>query len=245
VRHDLPVVPHAAASWPANGRETNGRSGNDVTVTTPGAGRPPIRLLIVDDHAIVRQGLEQLFATMPDVRVVGTADDGERAVAQARALAPDVVLMDIRMPKLDGVDATRRIVADDPRVRVVILTSYEDDGQVAAARRAGAVGYLLKHSDPPEVVKAVRAAYEGNPTVPGPGWPDSGRAQWPAPGLLTPRERQVLALVGEGLSNRQIAHRLGITERTVKHHLTNVFATIGVTDRVHAALWAGHHLPHS
>jgi DNA-binding NarL/FixJ family response regulator len=201
--------------------------------------QPLIRLLIVDDHAIVRQGLEQLFATLPDVHVVGTAADGELAVTRARELDPDVVLMDIRMPKLDGVAATRRIVAGDPRVRVVILTSYEDDGQVAEARRAGAVGYLLKHSDPPDVVAAVRAAYEGDPV---PAVPLRARPAAAERGVLTPREREVLGLVGEGLSNREIARRLGITERTVKHHLTNVFQTIGVTDRVHAALWARHHL---
>jgi DNA-binding NarL/FixJ family response regulator len=213
--------------------------GNDLTVTTPVEPQPLIRLLIVDDHAIVRQGLEQLFATLPDVHVVGTAADGERAVVQARDLDPDVVLMDIRMPKLDGVAATRRILSTDPEVRVVILTSYEDDEQVAEARQAGAVGYLLKHSDPPDVVAAVRAAYEGNGVPP---VPPRERAAAADRGLLTPREREVLGLVGEGLANREIARRLGITERTVKHHLTNVFQTIGVTDRVHAALWARRHL---
>jgi DNA-binding NarL/FixJ family response regulator len=214
-------------------------SGNDLTVMTPVEPQPLIRLLIVDDHAIVRQGLEQLFATLPDVHVVGTAADGERAVVQARDLDPDVVLMDIRMPKLDGVAATRRILSNDPEIRVVILTSYEDDEQVAQARQAGAVGYLLKHSDPPEVVAAVRAAYEGTDVPP---VPTRARGAAADRGLLTPREREVLGLVGEGLANREIARRLGITERTVKHHLTNVFQTIGVTDRVHAALWARRHL---
>jgi DNA-binding NarL/FixJ family response regulator len=219
-------------------RYTGACSGNDLTVTTPVPEQPLIRLLIVDDHAIVRQGLAQLFATLPDVQVVGTAADGETAVTRARELDPDVVLMDIRMPKLDGVAATRRIVGTAPEIRVVILTSYEDDEQVAEARRAGAVGYLLKHSDPPDVVAAVRAAYAG---VPGPSAPPA-RIAAADRGLLTPREREVLGLVGEGLANREIARRLGITERTVKHHLTNVFHTLGVTDRVHAALWARRHL---
>ena len=122
-----------------------------------------IRLLIVDDHAVVRQGLEQLFGTVPDVSVVGTAVDGRAAVAQVDELLPDVVLMDIGMPRLDGVDATREILAEHPEVKIVILTSYTDENRILEAVHAGALGYLLKHSDPYDVIEAVRAAGTGDP----------------------------------------------------------------------------------
>jgi DNA-binding NarL/FixJ family response regulator len=204
-----------------------------------------IRLLIVDDHAIVRQGLEQLFAAMPDIEVVGTAVDGRMAVAQVLALAPDVVLMDIGMPQLDGVDATRQILAGNPDTKIVILTSYADESRILQALEAGALGYLLKHSDPHNVVKAVRVAHTGDAFLDpqaGRVLVEQGRRRTPET-HLTPREREVLRLVGQGLANKQIARRLDITERTVKSHLTNVFQRIGVTDRVQAALWVHQHLP--
>jgi DNA-binding NarL/FixJ family response regulator len=206
-----------------------------------------IRLLIVDDHAIVRQGLEQLFTAMPDITVVGTAVDGRAAVTQARALDPDIVLMDIGMPLLDGVEATRQIIAHDPDAKIVILTSYTDESRIIDALEAGALGYLLKHSDPHNVVKAVRVAHGGGaPLDPRAGRVliEKGRRRR-LPAELSPREQEVLRLVGQGLANKQIARRLAITERTVKSHLTTVFQRIGVTDRVQAALWVQQNLPPS
>jgi DNA-binding NarL/FixJ family response regulator len=203
-----------------------------------------IRLLIVDDHAIVRQGLEQLFATTSDIEVIGTAADGQQAVDFARDQEPDVILMDLGMPTLDGVGATRQIVDKLPLVRVVVLTSYGDESRILDALNAGAHGYLLKHSDPDDVIEGVRVAYAGDAPLD----PRAGRVlieqrrRGRKEVELTPREREVLGLVGQGLANKQIARRLEITERTVKAHLTSVFQRIGVTDRVQAALWARQHL---
>jgi DNA-binding NarL/FixJ family response regulator len=203
-----------------------------------------IRLLIVDDHAIVRQGLEQLFATTSDIEVIGTAADGQLAVDMAKDQKPDVILMDLGMPTLDGVGATRQIVDQLPLVRVVVLTSYGDESRILDALNAGAHGYLLKHSDPDDVIEGVRVAYAGDAPLD----PRAGRVlieqrrRGRKEVELTPREREVLGLVGLGLANKQIARRLEITERTVKAHLTSVFQRIGVTDRVQAALWARQHL---
>lgn len=206
-----------------------------------------IRLLIVDDHAIVRQGLEQLFATTSDIEVIGTAADGQQAVEFAKDQKPDVILMDLGMPTLDGVGATRQIVDALPLVRVVVLTSYGDESRILDALNAGAHGYLLKHSDPDDVIEGVRVAHAGDAPLD----PRAGRVlieqrrRGRKEVELTPREREVLGLVGQGLANKQIARRLEITERTVKAHLTSVFQRIGVTDRVQAALWARQHLQQS
>ena len=203
-----------------------------------------IRLLIVDDHAIVRQGLEQLFATTSDIEVIGTAADGQQAVAFAQDQKPDVILMDLGMPTLDGVGATRQIVDSLPLVKVVVLTSYGDESRILDALNAGAHGYLLKHSDPDDVIEGVRVAHAGDAPLD----PRAGRVlieqrrRGRKEVELTPREREVLGLVGQGMANKQIARRLEITERTVKAHLTSVFQRIGVTDRVQAALWARQHL---
>jgi DNA-binding NarL/FixJ family response regulator len=199
-----------------------------------------IRLLIVDDHAIVRQGLEQLFATTSDIEVIGTAADGQQAVTFAQDQKPDVILMDLGMPTLDGVGATRQIVDSLPLVRVVVLTSYGDESRILDALNAGAHGYLLKHSDPDDVIEGVRVAYAGDAPLD----PRAGRVliEQRRRGRkeieLTPRELEVLGLVRQGLANKQIARRLGITERTVKAHLTSTFQRIGVSDRTQAALWA-------
>jgi DNA-binding NarL/FixJ family response regulator len=203
-----------------------------------------IRLLIVDDHAIVRQGLEQLFATVPDIEVVGTAANGASALALLREVAADVVLMDIAMPDVDGVEATRRIVAADPEAKVVILSAHSDEDRILDALHEGARGYVLKHGDPQTVLRAVRAAYAGDAVLD----PRAGRVLLERRRRqhevdLTPREREILQLVGQGLANKQIARRLGVTERTVKSHMTRVFQRIGVGDRVRAALWAREHLP--
>jgi DNA-binding NarL/FixJ family response regulator len=203
-----------------------------------------IRVLIVDDHAIVRQGLTQLLESADDIEVVGTAENGSEAVGQAAELGPDVILMDLSMPELDGVEATRQITAaaDPGNVdrQVVVLTSFLDQPRIVAALDAGASGYILNDAPPDDVIAAVRAAATGGaPLDPRAARVllDRQHSARPARGL-SPREREVLVLLAEGLPNKQIARRLGIADRTVKAHLTNVFQQLGVTDRTQAALWA-------
>ena len=199
-----------------------------------------IRLLIADDHAVVREGLQRLVATFEGVELVGAAANGQEAVDRCRAVEPDVVLMDIEMPVLDGIAATRAIAAAQPDVAVVVLTSFSDRDQILQALDAGAVGYLLKDAEPDEIAKAVRAAARGEAPLD----PRAGRALLSARGASSPldglseREREVLRLVARGLPNKLIARELSISEKTVKTHLTSVFRTIGVTDRTQAALWA-------
>ena len=199
-----------------------------------------IRLLIADDHAVVREGLQRLVATFEGVELVGAAANGQEAVDRCRAAEPDVLLMDIEMPVLDGIAATRAIAAAQPDVAVVVLTSFSDRDQILQALDAGAVGYLLKDAEPDEIAKAVRAAARGEAPLD----PRAGRALLSARGASSPldglseREREVLRLVARGLPNKLIARELSISEKTVKTHLTNVFRTIGVTDRTQAALWA-------
>ena len=198
------------------------------------------RVLIVDDHAIVRQGLRQLVSSAADLVVVGTAANGEEAVSSAAELAPDVILMDLSLPVVDGVGATRRIMAASPDMRIVVLTSFADQQRILDALDAGAAGYILKDAAPDEVLAAVRAAMAGGaPLDPKVARVllDRQRAARPTR-TLSPRELEVLALLGDGHANKQIARRLGISERTVKAHLTNVFRQLGVTDRTQAALWA-------
>lgn len=203
-----------------------------------------IRVLVVDDHVIVRNGLEQLLGTAPDIELVATASDGLSGVTAVELHRPDVVLMDLSMPQMDGIEATRRISSLCPDTKVLVLSSFSEQRRVIDALAAGADGYLLKHSEPDHIVGAIRAVHNG-------GSPldpivarvllDSHRAGG-TPGELSAREREVLVLVREGLANKQIARRLGISERTVKAHLTRVFQRIGVTDRTQAALWAAEHL---
>ncbi len=201
-----------------------------------------IRVVVVDDHAVVRAGLEQLLAGVDDIEVVGQGEHGDQAVALARELAPDLVLMDLQMPGVDGVAATRAIVADE-LAQVLVLTSYSDGERIVAALDAGAMGYLLKDAEPDDILAGIRAVSRGESPID----PKvarqllTARATAPVTPDLTPREAEVLGLVREGLANKQIARRLGISERTVKAHLTSVFAAIGVTDRTQAALWAERH----
>jgi DNA-binding NarL/FixJ family response regulator len=201
-----------------------------------------IRVLVVDDHAMVRAGLVAVLAADGDIEVVAQAANGELAVAEAAATTPDVVLMDLSMPVVDGVEATRRVMAVAPTTRIVVLTSFADHDRVRRALEAGAVGYQLKDAEPATLRDAVRAAAVGHvpldARVAGALLP---RIADPAD-ALSPREREVLHLVTDGLANKQIARALGITERTVKAHLGNVFRTIGVTDRTSAAMWARDHL---
>jgi DNA-binding NarL/FixJ family response regulator len=199
-----------------------------------------IRVLIADDHAVVRAGLAQLLQTFAEVELVGAAANGEEAVSLCAERLPAVVLMDLEMPVLDGIEATRRIRAAQPEVAVVVLTSFSDRERILRALDAGAVGYLLKDAEPDELARAIQAAARGESPLD----PKAARAllsarRTPAPAdALSEREREVLAMVGEGLANKAIARRLGISEKTVKAHLTSVYREIGVTDRTQAALWA-------
>jgi DNA-binding NarL/FixJ family response regulator len=205
-----------------------------------------IRVVVADDHAVVRRGLEELLNAEADIEVVGTARDGAEAHGLLSTLRPDVFLMDLSMPGVDGIEATRRIVGDEPDATVVVLTSFVDSRRILEALEAGASGYILKDADPREVSAAIRAAAAGESPLD----PKAARvllyARRGAPrdgGVpLSPREREVLDLVRAGLANKQIARRLGIAERTVKAHLTRVFQALGVTDRTQAALWASEHL---
>jgi DNA-binding NarL/FixJ family response regulator len=188
---------------------------------------------------VIRAGLAQLIATADDIEVVGQAADGAAAIEQARALKPDVVLMDLQMPGVDGVAATREIVAAGLGVDVLVLTSYSDNERILDALDAGAVGYLLKDADPDDVLTGIRAVSRGESPI----HPKAARALLGARSAggrpqLTAREVEVLTLVRDGLANKQIAKRLEISERTVKAHLTSAFSRIGVSDRTQAALWA-------
>ncbi|TFV84967.1 response regulator transcription factor [Microbacterium sp. dk485] len=196
-----------------------------------------IRVLIVDDHPIVRTGLGGLVDAAPDLQVVGTAATGEDAVAAVEAAPPDVVLMDLRMPGMDGDEATGRILAVAPEARVVILTTYETDDAILRAIGAGASGYLLKAAPEDELLAGIRAVAAGEvalaPSVARVLVRQASHPRPPAP-VLTPREREVLSLVAAGLSNRAIGSRLHVGEATVKTHLLHVFAKLEVDDRTRA-----------
>jgi DNA-binding NarL/FixJ family response regulator len=201
-----------------------------------------IRLVIADDHAVVRTGLEQLVETFEDVELLGSAADGREAIDLCALHEPDVALMDLEMPVVDGIAATEQITRVQPGTRVVVLTSFADQDRILRALEAGAVGYVLKDATPDELGKAIRAAAEGDAPLD----PKAARVllssrtgRGPAP--LSPREREILQMIGLGLPNKIIAARLGISEKTVKAHLTSVFRAIGVTDRTQAALWAERH----
>jgi DNA-binding NarL/FixJ family response regulator len=199
-----------------------------------------IRVLIVDDHAIVRTGLTQLLGTTDDLELAGATGDGDEAVALAAELQPDVVLMDLSMPGTDGVAATARIVAQNPAAHVLVLTSFSDQTRILDALQAGAEGYLLKHSEPEVILAGIREVVAGGSPLD----PKAARVlltnrRSPGPEMkLTSREQEVLGMVADGLPNKLIARRMGISERTVKAHLTNIYQRLGVTDRTQAALWA-------
>jgi DNA-binding NarL/FixJ family response regulator len=202
-----------------------------------------IRVLIADDHAMVRDSVSRLFARAEGFEMVGAAADGREAVDLAQTTDPDVVLMDLEMPEVDGIRATAEIVARRPECRVVVLTTFSDRARVTDAMDAGAIGYLLKDAEPSEVLRAVEVAAAGE----APLAPRAASAllaertrRRPAD-ELTAREREILALVADGLPNKLIARKLGITERTVKNNLTHIFQRIGVTHRTQAALWAARH----
>ena len=204
----------------------------------------PIRVLVVDDHVVVREGLRTFLRLQDGIEVVGEAADGLEAVAEAERLQPDVVLMDLVMPEVDGVEAMRRIGERVPSARVIVLTSFAEDDKLLPAIRAGAAGYLLKTAPPQEVVRAIRAAQAGDAVLDPPAAGRllaalaAGPLERPA---LTPREREVLALVARGLANKRIARELGISEKTVKTHVGRVLHKLGVADRTQAALYAVRH----
>jgi two-component system, NarL family, response regulator LiaR len=213
----------------------------------------PIRVLIVDDHAVVREGLRTFLELQDGIEVVGEAADGEQAVQQATALAPDVILMDLVMPRLDGIGAMRALRRRNSPSRIIVLTSFLDDGRLMPALQAGAAGYLLKDVEPAELARAVRSACVDealiDPTVAarllrrlsgnGPDGPgESGFLVADGVEQLTRRERQVLELIAVGHSNKRIALELEIAEKTVKTHVGHLLAKLGVSDRTQAALLA-------
>lgn len=202
-----------------------------------------IRVLLADDHGVIRDGLGRLISALEDVELVGVAADGAEAVEQCRVTSPDVVLMDLDMPVLDGIEATRQVLAERPQTAVLVLTSFSDRPRIMGALEAGACGYLLKDVDAEAVAAGIRAAARGESPLD----PRAARtilearsAPDPLAGL-SQREREVLGLLVEGLPNKLIARRLEISEKTVKSHLTRIFRELGVTDRTQAALWAERH----
>ena len=204
-----------------------------------------IRVLICDDHAVVRQGLATFLDLQDDIEIAGEAADGADAVAKAASLQPDVVLMDLVMPQLDGVEAIRRIRAADPDAKIIVLTSYADDEKIFSAIRAGASGYLMKDVSPQDLAKAIRMARDGDPLL----HPDVARrlmdhVSHPEPpgaaavARLTAREVEVLRLIARGLANKEIARELVLSEKTVKTHVSNLLQKLDLGDRTQAALFA-------
>ena len=204
----------------------------------------PIRILIVDDHAIVRKGIRALFRSMPEIDVIGEAENGWEAITEVERLQPDVVLMDLLMPELDGIEATRRITAQRPDVRILVLTSFAGEDKIFPAIKAGALGYHLKDSSPEELVKAIHQVHRGESSL----HPVIARKvlqelshpseRPPTPDPLTPREVEVLQLVAQGRSNQEIADLLVISETTVRTHVSNILNKLHLASRTQAALYA-------
>ncbi|MER6528251.1 response regulator transcription factor [Streptomyces sp. NPDC001508] len=214
---------------------------------TEEAGRKPARVVVVDDQTVVREGIVMLLGLLPGIEVVGAAGDGEQAVKLVAELAPDVVLMDLRMPRCDGVEATRRIRAEYPGTQVVVLTTFADDDSLFPALRAGARGYLTKDAGGDEIVRAVESVLSGDaglsPSVQRRllerlSQPEPQPTRIEPPDGLTARETEVLVLIAEGLSNQEIARRLHVSTATVKTHINNLFAKTGVKDRAQAVRYA-------
>ena len=211
-----------------------------------------IRLLLADDHAIVRRGLQLFLKTQPDFELVGEAATGQEVLERVAELEPDIVLMDLHMPVVNGIEATRQIKASHPAVKVIVLTSFSDHDHVLPAVKAGARGYLLKDIEPDELAKSIRQVYAGkvelHPDVagllleqianPGDSAPDRTATPFDE---LTAREREVLQLIASGLTNREIAEALFITEKTVKTHVSHILGKLGLSDRTQAAILAVKH----
>ncbi|MGH3006407.1 MAG: response regulator [Gaiellaceae bacterium] len=203
----------------------------------------PIRVLVVDDHAMVREGLRAFLELQEGIEVAGEAEDGQEALEQATRLGPDVILMDLVMPRLDGVAAMRMLHEHVPEARVIVLTSFLDDDKLLPALRAGAAGYLLKNARPQELARAVRAAHAGeallDPVVAARLVETLAADGYEEPlDRLTAREHEVLVLIGNGFPNKRIAQELGLSEKTVKTHVGHVLAKLGVDDRTQAAVLA-------
>jgi NarL family two-component system response regulator LiaR len=204
----------------------------------------PIRVLIADDHRIVRKGLTVLLATERDIKVVGEAQDGLEAVEKAGSLQPDVVLMDLVMPRMDGIEATSKITEAHPKVKILVLTSFAADDKVFPAVKAGALGYLLKDSSPEELLEAIHRVHRGEPSLE----PAIARKvlqeishpskQKPTGDPLTERELEVLRLIAQGLSNKEIASKIFIAEWTVRTHVSNILSKLHLASRTQAALYA-------
>ncbi len=206
----------------------------------------PIRILISDDHTLFREGLAALLRSVADIEVSGEAATGEQAITQAQSLQPDVVLMDIQMPGINGIEATRRIVAASPHIGVIVVTMFEDDDSVFAAMRAGARGYILKGAGQEEMLRAIRAVAKGEALF-GPGIAQRLMRFFNAPSLtappdlfpeLTVREREVLELIAQGYNNAEIAQHLVISQKTVRNHVSNIFSKLQVVDRAQAIIRA-------
>ncbi len=203
-----------------------------------------IRVLIVDDHTIVRKGIRALLTEIAGIEVVGEAADGQEAVAQANSLRPDVILMDLAMPKMDGIEATRQIKTSQPESRILVMTSFATDDKVLPAIKAGALGYLLKESAPEDLVQAIHQIHRGEPSL----HPTIARKvlqeithpsdRPPTPDPLTKREAEVLLLVAQGLSNQDIARKLHISDPTVRSHVSNIMSKLHLATRIQAALYA-------
>ena len=202
-----------------------------------------IRVLLADDHGVIRDGLGRLIGALDGIELVGVASDGAEALRQTLAVEPDVVLMDLEMPVMDGIEATRRILSERPSTAVLVLTSFSDRPRIVGALEAGACGYLLKDVEAEQVAEGIRAAARGeSPLDPRAARTILTARSAPDPlAALSAREREVLELLVEGLPNKLIARRLEISEKTVKSHLTSIFRALGVTDRTQAALWAERH----
>lgn len=211
-------------------------------MTTPATEK--IRVLIADDHPVVREGLRGLISFKPGFEIVGEAEDGFEAVLLARRLKPDVILMDLEMPRKSGLDAIKEIKADNPQARILILTSFAEDKKIVASLEAGALGYLLKDSSPQELLRAIRAVYQGelslHPIVARKMLQQQSQSAPPSTAheALTRREMEVLKLVAQGLSNKEIADRLVISGPTVRSHITNILNKLNLTSRTQAVLYA-------
>lgn len=217
----------------------------------------PIRIVIADDHALLRQGIKNVLSLEPDLEVVGEAADGDEAISKVESLAPDILLLDVNMPRMTGMEVTKRLkkTAKSP-VKVIILTIHDDDSYVIEVIKSGAIGYLLKDIEPGMLVKAIRMVHEGHsfiyPTLARQLFGELSRQdekrngalvmlERPKEERLTYREVEVLQLIGQGMNNQEIAHTLYLSEKTVKNHLTNIFRKINVVDRTQAVLYAIKH----
>lgn len=205
----------------------------------------PIRIIIADDHTLFREGLTVLLDSVADIQVIAAVEDGQQVIEAAAKFAPDVILMDLQMPKVNGIEATRQIIESNPRTGVIVVTMFEDDDSVFAAMRAGARGYILKGADQNDVIRAIQAVSRGEALF-GPSVATRLMSYFTQPvkslpqsfSELTQREREILEAIAKGLNNAQIAESLSISQKTVRNHVSNIFNKLQVTDRVQAALRA-------